>query len=68
MKCPLLHHTVFPQERDPEETFEDCLEEECAWWGCFTVARSDEHAHCCIPVLTEILSEIMTRIAEGGKQ
>jgi len=32
MKCPLLHHKEHNPDVFPGETFEDCLQEECAWW------------------------------------
>ena len=45
MKCPLMHYQERNHNVFPCEVFEDCFEEECAWWDetvdrCSMVALS----------------------------
>jgi len=49
MKCPLLQHTIFPPGEDPEQMFEECLKEECAWWD-------DGHPGCSILTIAQELA------------
>lgn len=33
MRCPLSQMTTYPELRETRFRWEDCLKEECTWWG-----------------------------------
>ncbi len=60
MKCPLRRNVEVNAEGGFNNTFLDCLKEECAWW-------SKSMEACCIPVLAANLmglNQIMLHLAD----
>lgn len=67
MKCPLTGFVKVVAKGDAAYDWKDCLKEECAWWGTHTVNTSTEATGCCLSILTEILSEIMSKMPHVGQ-
>lgn len=61
MKCPRAIAWQWQLGHKPQFSYGDCLKEECAWYGTFIVDRSTEATGCCLPLLTEVLSEIIDK-------
>ena len=62
MKCPIQLHAYHIAGKDMDIHDTECSQGECAWWGTWTMEKSEEQSGCCFPVLTSIVSEIMSRM------
>ena len=62
MKCPLLVIHMLQEPNKVDLAKVECGKEECAWWGTWTTEKSEEQSGCCLPVLTSIMSEIMSKM------
>ena len=60
MKCPLSHHMKYNEPYHSHEVYEDCLEEECAWWN-------KANGECCLSTLaveTSLISYFLNGIRD----